>query len=124
MVDFGLANINDIMKINEKAKREFPVDSLFMSGKQNDEIIMWFSFRVEEKAIEIVDIYADDNDENLLFFCGKAGLNTLDLTGYRNIISKNNEIKDILYKLGFEKKEEGYHLTITDDYFKAGCKRF
>ena len=125
MVDFGLAGMSDITKINEKAGEDnsFTSDSLFLCGKQGAEIIMWFAFRIEDDKTEIVDIYADDNDENLLFFCGRSGLNTLDLTGYRDIVSKNEKIKDILYKLGFKKEDEDdiLHLKINDDYFKAGC---
>ena len=124
MVNFGLAGIDDIAKINEIAGSNavFTPDSLFMSGKQNDEILMWFAFRIGDGFVEIVDIYADNDDEKLLYFCGKSGLNTLDLTGYRSIISKNEKIKDILYKLGFKKEDDDiFHLIITDDYFKAGC---
>ena len=123
MVNFGLANIIDIAEINEKAgeSNAFTDDSLFLCGKQEDEILMWFAFRIDGDKTEIVDIYAENNEEKLLFFCGRSGLNTLDLTGYRDVISKNEEIKDILYKLGFKKEGDTFSLKITDDYFKAGC---
>ena len=126
MVNFGLANISDIAKINERVGENslLTPDTLLLCGKQGDEIIMWFAFRIDDDKIEILDIYADNNDEKLLFFCGKSGLNTLDLTGYRNIISKNEKINDVLYKLGFKKEEDEdkvFYLVITDDYFKAGC---
>ena len=123
MVNFGLASIDDITKISKKVgdDNSFTPDSLFMCGKQEDDILMWFAFRIEDGLVEIVDIDAEGKDENLLFFCGRSGLNALDLTGYRNIISKNEKIKEILDKLGFKKEGEVFYLAITDDYFKAGC---
>ena len=121
MVNYTLANTDDIKEITKNIEQALPMNTVFMCGKEQDKIVMWFAFAIAGNEVEILDLKAEDNNEKLLYFCGKAGLNALDLSGFRTIFSKNTELNDILMSLKFEKNKNLYRLTITDDYFKAGC---
>jgi hypothetical protein len=121
MVDFTLANTDDIIEINKKINNKLPINTVFMCGKENGKVIMWFAFAIYESEVEILDLKAEANNDKLLYFCGKSGLNALDLSGFRNIFSTNEDLDEILVKLKFKKNKKIYKLTITDDYFKAGC---
>ena len=123
MIDFTIAGADDLVRISEMSEMKFSVDTIFFRGKQNDDIILWFGFKIIGNEVEILDISAQNDDGNLMFFCGKAGLNALDLSNFRNVFCRNESLKEILLKLGFNKdKNNIYRLTLTDDYFKAGCK--
>jgi hypothetical protein len=128
MIDFGIADICDIKYINSQVAVPTPIDAVYLRGRQNGAVIMWFIFRIlEDNIVEILDISARNNDSNLLWFCGRAGLNALDLSGFKNIISKNENLNNILIKLGFQplqdNSREKYPLGIilTDEYFNSGC---
>jgi hypothetical protein len=115
---------------------------VYLRGGQIGAVIMWFIFCIsEDNIVEILDISAQNNDGDLLWFCGRAGLNALDLAGFKNIISKNENLGALLIKLGFHRFEEHstecrpivchpigchpigclYRLILTDEYFNAGC---
>jgi hypothetical protein len=121
MVNYTLANTDDIREITKNIVQSLPINTVFMCGKENDKIVMWLAFAIVGNEVEILDLKAEDNNEKLLYFCGKAGLNALDLSGFKNIFSNNTALDDILLKLKFGKNKNLYKLTITDDYFKAGC---
>ncbi len=81
-------------------------------------------YRMEPEGAVILEVITEnEKDWELAFFIGKAVLNKLDLQGVKLVYCQNEELHDLLKKLGFYKNGQGTWRLSLEGYFTTPCQK-
>ena len=95
-------------------------DFIFMRMTEGENVLCEATAQIDGDMAKLIDI--TEYESGFGFDIGKATLNIIDLKGVKNVICNNEILNDILVRLGFNKDNCAYLLSL-EGYFVANCKK-
>lgn len=93
-------------------------DRITMVMHENENILCIASAKITDNVAEIE--FIDEIVPDVAFIMSKAILNSIDLAGYKNVITKLSDYDKLLRMLKFTESNGIYSLNL-EGYFTASC---